>query len=332
MKILGIETSCDDTSVAIVEDGRKILANVISSQIDIHNAFGGVVPEIASRCHLEFIIPTIDEAFAKSDLTWDDIDAVACTNRPGLIGALIVGVSAAKAIALSKNIPLIGVHHLEGHIHANWLMDTEIEFPLVCLVVSGGHSDIIYMKDHGKYEIMARTRDDAAGECFDKSARALGLGYPGGPVIDKHAQNGEANIVFPKGHIDNSLDFSFSGLKTAVLRYIEKNPDYKVDDVCASLEKNICETLTKRTFEASKIKQTKQILVAGGVAANSMLQKMMKDKAAAKHLNICIPRPILCTDNAAMIASAAYFDFINGITSGLDLDAYANEPLQSNNI
>lgn len=332
MKILAIETSCDDTSVAIVEDGRKILANVISSQIDIHNAFGGVVPEIASRCHLELIIPTIEEAFTKSSLTWDDIDAVACTNRPGLIGALIVGVSAAKAIALSRNIPLIGVHHLEGHIHANWLMDTEIEFPLVCLVVSGGHSDIIYMKDHGKYEIMARTRDDAAGECFDKSARALGLGYPGGPLIDKHAQLGEANIVFPKGHIDNSLDFSFSGLKTAVMRYIEKNPDYNLDDVCASLEKNICETLAKRTFEASKIKQTKQILVAGGVAANSMLQKIMKEKAENKHLKICIPRPVLCTDNAAMIASAAYYDYMNGITSGLDLDAFANEPLQSNNL
>lgn len=332
MKILAIETSCDDTSVAIVEDGRKILANVISSQIDIHNAFGGVVPEIASRCHLELIISTIEEAFTKSSLTWDDIDAVACTNRPGLIGALIVGVSAAKAIALSRNIPLIGVHHLEGHIHANWLMDTEIEFPLVCLVVSGGHSDIIYMKDHGKYEIMARTRDDAAGECFDKSARALGLGYPGGPLIDKHAQLGEANIVFPKGHIDNSLDFSFSGLKTAVMRYIEKNPDYNLDDVCASLEKNICETLAKRTFEASKIKQTKQILVAGGVAANSMLQKIMKEKAENKHLKICIPRPVLCTDNAAMIASAAYYDYMNGITSGLDLDAFANEPLQSNNL
>ena len=328
MKILGIETSCDDTSCAIVEDGRKILANVISSQIDIHNAFGGVVPEIASRCHLEFLIPTIEEAFAKSGLGWDDIDAVACTNRPGLIGALIVGVSAAKAIALSKNIPLIGVHHLEGHIYANFLMETEIIFPAVCLVVSGGHSDIIYMKDHGKYEIMARTRDDAAGECFDKSARALGLGYPGGPIIDKYAQKGNPKaIVFPKGHIDNSLDFSFSGLKTAVLRYIEKNPDYVVEDVCASLEKNICETLTKRLFEVSKIKQTKQVLVAGGVAANSMLQKMMREKAESKHVNISIPRPILCTDNAAMIASAAYFNYENGLMSGLDLDAYANEPL-----
>ena len=331
MKILGIETSCDDTSVAIVENGRNLLSNVISSQIDVHNAFGGVVPEIASRCHLEFIILTIEEAFKKSNLTWEDIDAVACTNRPGLIGSLIVGVSAAKAIAMSKNIPLIGVHHLEGHIHANWLMDTEIEFPLVCLVVSGGHSDIIYMKDHGKYEIMARTRDDAAGECFDKSARALGLGYPGGPVIDKYAQKGDSKaILFPKGHIDNSLDFSFSGLKTAVLRYIEKNPDYNVEDVCASLEKNICETLSNRTFECSKIKQVNQVLVAGGVAANSMLQKMMKEKAACKKINICIPRPILCTDNAAMIAAAAYFNYENGLSDGLDLDAYANEPLHSN--
>lgn len=331
MKILAIESSCDDTSVAIVEDGRKLLANVISSQVDVHKAFGGVVPEIASRCHLEYLIPTLDEAFEKSGLVWDDIDAVACVNRPGLIGALIVGVSAAKAIAQSRNIPLIGVHHLEGHIHANWLMDTEIEFPCICLVVSGGHSDIIYMKGHGKYEIMARTRDDAAGECFDKSARALGLGYPGGPIIDKYAQQGNAKAIqFPKGHIDNSLDFSFSGLKTAVMRYIEKNPDYCVEDVCASLEKNICETLAKRTFEASKIKQTKQILVAGGVAANSMLQKIMKEKAAAKGLKICIPRPILCTDNAAMTASAAYYCYMNGISSGLDLDAIANEPLMSN--
>ena len=331
MKILAIETSCDDTSVAIVEDGRKVLANVISSQIDIHNAFGGVVPEIASRCHLEFIIPALDEAFGKSGLGWENIDAVACTNRPGLIGSLIVGVSAAKAIALSRNIPLIGVHHLEGHLYANWLMGEEISFPLVCLIVSGGHSDIIYMKDHGKYEIMARTRDDAAGECFDKSARALGLGYPGGPVIDRYAKNGnEKAILFPKGHIDNSLDFSFSGLKTAVLRYIEKTPDYSVADVCASLERNICETLTKRTFEASKIKQTKQILVAGGVAANSMLQRMMKNKAEAKGLNICIPKPVLCTDNAAMIGAAAYFNYMNGLCDGLDLDAFANEPLASN--
>ena len=331
MKILAIETSCDDTSVAIVEDGRKILANVISSQIDIHNAFGGVVPEIASRCHLEFLIPTIEEAFNKSDLQWDDIDAVACTNRPGLIGALIVGVSAAKAIALSKNIPLIGVHHLEGHIYANWLMDEEILFPCVCLVVSGGHSDIIYMTGHGRYEIMARTRDDAAGECFDKSARALGLGYPGGPLIDKHAQKGNPKaIVFPKGRIDNSLDFSFSGLKTAVLRYIEKNPDYVLEDVCASLEKDICDVLVKRTFEVSKMKQCKQILVAGGVAANSMLQRQMRERAQAKKVNICIPRPILCTDNAAMVASAAYFNIQNGLSSGLDLDAIANEPLMSN--
>ncbi|MBQ7257405.1 MAG: tRNA (adenosine(37)-N6)-threonylcarbamoyltransferase complex transferase subunit TsaD [Abditibacteriota bacterium] len=330
MKILGIETSCDDTSVAIVEDGRKILANVISSQIDIHNAFGGVVPEIASRCHLEFLIPTIEEALEKASLTMDDIDAVACTNRPGLIGALIVGVSAAKAIALSKNIPLIGIHHLEGHIYANWLMDEEIIFPCVCLVVSGGHSDIIYMKDHGQYEIMARTRDDAAGECFDKSARALGLGYPGGPIIDKYAQKGNPKaIIFPKGRIDNSLDFSFSGLKTAVLRYIEKNPDYVLEDVCASLEKDICDVLVKRTFEVSKIKQTKQILVAGGVAANSMLQRMMRERAEAKRVNICIPKPILCTDNAAMVASAAFFNYERGLSSGLDLDAIANEPLMS---
>lgn len=330
MKILGIETSCDDTSVAIVEDGRKILANVISSQIDIHNAFGGVVPEIASRCHLEFLIPTIEEALEKASLTMDDIDAVACTNRPGLIGALIVGVSAAKAIALSKNIPLIGIHHLEGHIYANWLMDEEIIFPCVCLVVSGGHSDIIYMKDHGQYEIMARTRDDAAGECFDKSARALGLGYPGGPIIDKYAQKGNPKaIIFPKGRIDNSLDFSFSGLKTAVLRYIEKNPDYVLEDVCASLEKDICDVLTKRTFEVSKIKQTKQVLVAGGVAANSMLQRMMRERAEAKRVNICIPKPILCTDNAAMVASAAFFNYERGLSSGLDLDAIANEPLMS---
>ena len=328
MNILGIETSCDDTSVAIVEDGRKILSNVISSQIDIHNAFGGVVPEIASRCHLEFLIPTIEEAFENASLGWDDIDAVACTNRPGLIGALIVGVSAAKAIALSKNIPLIGVHHLEGHIYANWLMDEEIIFPCVCLVVSGGHSDIIYMKDHGQYEIMARTRDDAAGECFDKSARALGLGYPGGPIIDKYAQKGNPKaIIFPKGRIDNSLDFSFSGLKTAVLRYIEKNPDYVLEDVCASLEKDICDVLVKRTFEVSKIKRSKQILVAGGVAANSMLQRMMKERAKEKRVNICIPKPILCTDNAAMVASAAFFNFENGLSSGLDLDAIANEPI-----
>jgi len=331
MKILAIETSCDETSVAVVEDGVNILSNVISSQIDVHKAFGGVVPEIASRCHLEFLIPTINEALEIAKITLDDIDAVACVNRPGLIGALIVGVAAAKAIALAKNIPLIGVHHLEGHIYANWLMKEEINFPLVCLVVSGGHSDIIYMKDHGKYEIMARTKDDAAGECFDKCARALGLGYPGGPLIDKAAKEGDPkSIVFPKGKIENSFDFSFSGLKTAVLRYIQKNPDFNVNDVSASLQKNICDTLAKRTFEISKIKRAKQVLIAGGVAANSELQATMRRIAEEKGIDICIPRPILCTDNAAMVASAAFFNYQNGLCDSLDLDCRASEPLTSN--
>ena len=330
MKILAIETSCDETSVAVVEDGVNILSNVISSQIDIHKAFGGVVPEVASRHHLELIIPTMDEALEKAGLTLDDIDAVACVNRPGLIGALIIGVAAAKAIALSKGIPLIGVHHLEGHIYANWLSGDKIEFPLVCAVISGGHSDIIYMKDHGDYQIMARTRDDAAGECFDKTARAMGLGYPGGPLIDKSAKEGDPkSIVFPKGRVEDSLDFSFSGLKTAVLRYIQKNPDFSVNDVAASLQNNICNTLVKRTFKIAKIKKVKQVLVAGGVAANSQLQSLMRETAEDYYFKISIPKPILCTDNAAMVASAAYFNYQNGLTDGLDLDCFASEPISS---
>jgi len=328
MKILGIETSCDETSAAVVENGKTILSNIISSQIDIHKAFGGVVPEIASRHHVELVIPTVNEALEKANLKIDDIDAVACVNRPGLIGALIIGVATAKAIALSKNIPLIGIHHLEGHIYANWLMEQEIIFPLICSVISGGHSDIIYMKDHGQYEIMVRTRDDAAGECFDKTARAMNLGYPGGPIIDKTAKTGNENAIkFPKAKLENSFDFSFSGLKTAVIRYVEKNPNYNINDLAASLQKNICETLTDRTFEIAKIKKVRQILVAGGVAANSKLQTLMKETAEKKNYKICIPHPILCTDNAAMIASAAYYNYENGIVSGLDLDCFASEPI-----
>ncbi|MBR4748203.1 MAG: tRNA (adenosine(37)-N6)-threonylcarbamoyltransferase complex transferase subunit TsaD [Abditibacteriota bacterium] len=328
MKILAIETSCDETSAAVVEDGCRLLSNVISSQIDIHKAFGGVVPEVASRRHLELVIPTVTEALDKASLTLDDIDAVACVNRPGLIGALVVGVAAAKAIALGKGIPLIGVHHLEGHIYANWLSGEDITFPLVCAVVSGGHSDVIYMKDHGQYEIMARTRDDAAGECFDKTARAMGLGYPGGPAIDKAAAKGDPKAVrLPKGRIDDSLDFSFSGLKTAVIRYIDKNPDYNVNDLAASLQANVVNTLADRIFDIAKMKRVDRIMVAGGVAANSYLQKTMKERAARLNFRVSVPPPILCTDNAAMVGAAAWFRYMAGEDSGLDLDAKASEPI-----
>jgi len=329
MRILGIETSCDETSAAVVEDGRTILSNVIASQVDLFQRFGGVVPEVASRRHVELVNPVVQQALDEAGCSFGDLGTVAVINRPGLIPALIVGVSAAKAIAWAVGLPLIGVHHLEAHIYANFLVDPAIEFPVVCLIVSGGHSDIVYMTGHGEYQILARTRDDAAGEAFDKSARAMGFGYPGGPIIDKLAEQGNPEAVaFPRARLDKSLDFSFSGLKTAVVRYIERVGDRaSLPDVAASFQQAVVDVLVTNTLKAAEEKGVKRVLLAGGVAANRALQAQMRERGAELGIAVTAPPSELCTDNAAMAAAAGYYRFIRSDTSGLDLDAYASEPL-----
>ena len=329
MRILGIETSCDETSAAVVEDGRTILSNVIASQVDLFQRFGGVVPEVASRRHVELVNPVVQQALDEAGCSFGDLGAIAVINRPGLIPALIVGVSAAKAMAWAAGLPLIGVHHLEAHIYANFLVDPAIEFPVVCLIVSGGHSDIVYMTGHGEYQILARTRDDAAGEAFDKSARAMGFGYPGGPIIDKLAEQGNPEAVaFPRARLDKSLDFSFSGLKTAVIRYIERVGDRALlPDVAASFQQAVVDVLVTNTLKAAEEKGVKRVLLAGGVAANRALQAQMRERGAELGIAVTAPPSELCTDNAAMAAAAGYYRFIRSDTSGLDLDAYASEPL-----
>jgi len=329
MRILGIETSCDETSAAVVEDGRTILSNVIASQVDLFQRFGGVVPEVASRRHVELVNPVVQQALDEAGCSFGDLGAIAVINRPGLIPALIVGVSAAKAMAWAAGLPLIGVHHLEAHIYANFLVDPAIEFPVVCLIVSGGHSDIVYMTGHGEYQILARTRDDAAGEAFDKSARAMGFGYPGGPIIDKLAEQGNPEAVaFPRARLDKSLDFSFSGLKTAVVRYIERVGDRaSLPDVAASFQQAVVDVLVTNTLKAAEEKGVKRVLLAGGVAANRALQAQMRERGAELGIAVTAPPSELCTDNAAMAAAAGYYRFIRSDTSGLDLDAYASEPL-----
>ncbi|SET13634.1 tRNA (adenosine(37)-N6)-threonylcarbamoyltransferase complex transferase subunit TsaD [Anaerobranca gottschalkii] len=333
-KILAIETSCDETAVAIVEDGKKILANKVLSQIDIHKVFGGVVPEVASRHHLEGLLPLIDEGLKEAGCTLDDITAVAVTNGPGLIGALLVGLSLAKSLAYSINKPLIPVNHLAGHIYANFL-ENEVKFPLVALIVSGGHTDLIYMEKHLDFKIMGQTRDDAAGEAFDKIARALGLGYPGGPLVDKLAAKGNPlSISFPKAYLEkNSFDFSFSGLKSAVLNYLhnskQRGETIKIEDVCASFQKSVVDVLVDKTIECAKEKGVKEIIVAGGVSANSGLRKAFEDACSKEGFNLSIPSHSLCTDNAAMIGCAAYYLYKAGRIGDLDLNAYASMPLNS---
>jgi len=328
--VLGIETSCDETSAAIVKNGRFILSNIISSQIDLHKKYGGVVPEIASRKHVELIMPVINQAIEEAHIDINDINLVGVTYGPGLVGALLVGLSAAKALAFALNKPLIGVHHIEGHIAANYLEHHELEPPFVCLVASGGHSHIVYVKDYNTFEIMGQTRDDAAGEAFDKIARTLGLGYPGGPLIDKAAQNGNENAVdFPRVFFDGgSFDFSFSGLKTAVLNYTnsirQKGEEVCVEDISASFQKAVVDVLVENTISAARLKKVKIVTIAGGVAANSMLRSQMKETARKFGIDVFYPKPVLCTDNAAMIASAAYYEFINGTVSDLKLNAIPN--------
>jgi N6-L-threonylcarbamoyladenine synthase len=330
IKILAIESSCDETSAAVVENGRNVLSNVIYSQIDIHTLYGGVVPEIASRKHIEKVSQVIDSALRQAEVTLDDIDAVAVTYGPGLVGALLVGVGAAKAIAFAKDIPLVGVHHIEGHIAANYIENKELEPPFMCLVVSGGHTHLVKVKGYGEFDILGITRDDAAGEAFDKVARAIGLGYPGGPKIDKKAKEGNPEAIeFPRAKVGDSVyDFSFSGLKSAVLNYINqahmRNEEINEADVAASFQKAVTEVLTEHAIAATKEYNMSKLALAGGVASNSALRQSMKDACEKNGIELVYPSPILCTDNAAMIGAAGYYEYIKGTRHGWDLNAIPN--------
>jgi N6-L-threonylcarbamoyladenine synthase len=316
MKILGIESSCDETAAAVVEDGCRILANEVASQVDIHARYGGVVPEVASRQHLLAAIPVIRQALDTARTTWKDLSAIAVTHGPGLAGSLLVGVSVAKAIAMAQHLPLIGVNHLEAHIYANWLGGREPEFPLLCLIVSGGHTDLVLMSGNGIYTLLGRTRDDAAGEAFDKAARILGLGYPGGPAIDKAAQNGQPCLDLPRAWLSDNSDFSFSGLKTALYHLMTGGRISHVNDAAASFQEAVVEVLVGKTIAAARQQRVKQILLSGGVAANRLLrQRMVGDSP----IPVLIPEPKYCTDNAAMVAACGFFRY-QGNLSRLDLD------------
>ncbi|WP_051227016.1 tRNA (adenosine(37)-N6)-threonylcarbamoyltransferase complex transferase subunit TsaD [Butyrivibrio sp. MC2013] len=333
--ILAIESSCDETAAAVVRDGREVLSNIISSQIALHTVFGGVVPEIASRKHVEKINYCVREALKEAGLGLSDIDAIGVTYGPGLVGALLVGVSEAKSLSFAADIPLVGVHHIEGHISANYIENKELEPPFACLVVSGGHSHLVIVRDYGEYEIIGQTRDDAAGEAFDKVARAIGLGYPGGPKIDKAAKEGNPDAIsFPKANIEGAeYDFSFSGLKSAVLNYINiaqmQGEDYSKADLAASFQKAVVEVLTEHAVRAAREYGMKQLAIAGGVASNSSLRKSLEDACAREGIAFYSPSPVLCTDNAAMIGAAAYYEYQKGVRSGMDLNAVPNLPLGS---
>ncbi len=328
--ILAIESSCDETAAAVVKNGREVLSNIISSQIELHKLYGGVVPEIASRKHIEKINPVIREALAEAGMKLEDMDAIGVTYGPGLVGALLVGVAAAKAISYAKNIPLVGVHHIEGHISANYIENKDLEPPFLGMVVSGGHTHLVMVEDYGKYEILGKTRDDAAGEAFDKVARAIGLGYPGGPKIDKLAKEGNPRaIAFPRAHVaDAPLDFSFSGLKSSVLNYINscemKHQKICRADVAASFQAAVVDAIVSHTILAAKTYHIDKVALAGGVASNSALRQAMKEKCEAAGLKFYYPSPILCTDNAAMIGCAAYYEYLAGTRHGLDLNAVPN--------
>ena len=354
MLVLGIETSCDETAASVVEDGKKILSNVIASQVAIHRKFWGVVPEIASRKHLELINPVISEALSEAKISFSNLDGIAVTYGPGLVGALLVGLSTAKAIAYSNNLPFVGINHLEGHIYANYLEHPSLrgrgpsgsealKFPFLALIVSGGHSDLVYVKDHGIYEVLGRTRDDAPGEAFDKIAKFLKLGYPGGPIIDKLARKGDPKAIsFPRScfKTKETFDFSFSGIKTAVVNYVTKHRvqsqdliphrlstiDYRLStaDLSASFQEAVVDMLIKNTLRAAKLKGVKRIVLAGGVASNSRLRKRLREEAIARGMRLYYPREELCTDNAAMIACCGYYKLKERIESDLSLNAVAN--------
>ena len=336
MLILAIESSCDETAAAVVKDGRTVLSNVINTQIELHKKFGGVVPEVASRNHIKNIDSVIDEALCQAKVTFDDIDAVGVTYGPGLVGALLVGVSAAKAIAYALDKPLIPVHHIKGHIMANFIAHPELEPPFVCLVASGGHSHIVYVKSYTEFEILGRTRDDAAGEAFDKISRVLGLGYPGGPLIDKLAKEGNPHAVeFPRVRIDRDekcLDFSFSGVKTAVINHLhkleQKGEQYSKADIAASFQNAVTDVLCEHTVQAALLKNSRTIAIAGGVASNSQLREKMTAEGNKRGIDVIYPPPVLCTDNAAMIGCAAYYVYKSGVTADMTLNAVPSLPLE----
>ncbi len=341
--MLGIETSCDETAAAVLEGegpaeagAIRLRSNVVASQACLHRVFGGVVPEVASRRHVEMIIPTIDRALRDAGLTLGDISSVAATRGPGLVGAILVGLSAAKAIATACKVPFIGLNHTEAHIYANFVEHRDLEPPFLCLVVSGGHSDLVYLRDHGCLELMGRTRDDAAGEAFDKVARALGLGYPGGPAVDEAAKSGNPEAVrFPRAFLeDDSYDFSFSGLKTAVVNHVRRvratAAELSVPDIAASFQEAVVEVLVEKTMRAARDKGVRTVALAGGVASNSRLRAELARRAAEEGIKALYPSPDLCTDNAAMVACAGYFRLAHGETSSLDLPAVANLELDSN--
>ena len=328
--ILAIESSCDETASAVVKNGREVLSNVISSQIALHTLYGGVVPEIASRKHIEKINEVIQEALDQAGVKLSEIDAIGVTYGPGLVGALLVGVAEAKAISYAAGIPLVGVHHIEGHISANYIACKELEPPFICLVVSGGHTHLVVVRDYGKYEIIGKTRDDAAGEAFDKVARAIGLGYPGGPKIDRLAKEGNPDAIhFPRAKVEDApYDFSFSGVKSAVLNYLNgchmKGEPVVEADVAASFQKAVCDVLVEHAVQAVKDYGISKLALAGGVASNSALREAMKAACEKEGVSFYYPSPILCTDNVAMIGAAAYYEYINGVRSGLDLNAVPN--------
>ncbi len=335
--ILGIETSCDDTGAGVVLNGRSILSNVVSSQDSFHRRYGGVVPEIASRRHLEIVNPVIDEALAKAGVSLDELDGIAVSHGPGLVGSLLVGVSTAKALSFATDVPLLAVNHLEAHIYANFLTGAVLAFPLLCLVVSGGHTSLIYMWDHGEIQVLGRTRDDAAGEVFDKIARALDLGFPGGPVIDQLARQGDAGAFsFPRALLgdENNFDFSFSGVKTAVLNAIrretEKGCRVNVSDVAAAFQEAVVDVLVEKSVLAARKVEVRQFLLAGGVAANSDLRNRLRRSLEPEGIELVLPPAELCTDNGAMIAAAGYHNLLRGKRASWDLNALPNLGFEKN--
>lgn len=321
--IMGIESSCDETSVAIVKNGREVLSNCINSQIKIHEEYGGVVPEIASRCHTEVINGIMKQALKEANVTLDDIDAIAVTEGPGLVGALLVGVSYSKGLSYVTGKPLIAVNHIEGHIAGNYITHKDLKPPFLCLIISGGHTHLVNVKSYNDFEILGKTRDDAIGEAFDKVARVVGLGYPGGPKVDNLAKEGNPTIKLPVTHFEN-LDFSFSGIKTAVINLNHKDPNINKADLCASFQSAVTEMLLTNMKKAVELYSSDKIVIAGGVSRNSFIRSSFDNFAKELNIKVYYPEPILCTDNAAMIAASGYYNYINNERADLKLNAIPN--------
>lgn len=336
MRVLAIETSCDDTGAAVILDGKKILSNVVSSQVPIHQKYGGVVPELASRRHVESIVPIVKEALEMAELTLSEIDGIAVTQGPGLVGSLLVGLSFAKSLSFATGLPLVGVNHIEAHLSAIFLEEKPPRFPFIGLVVSGGHTSLFRVDGFGKYRRLGQTRDDAAGEAFDKVAKLLGLGYPGGPIIDELSKMGNPKAIrFPRASLGkNSFDFSFSGIKTAVVNYVKSHPaasegysEAHIPDIVASFQEAVVEVLVKKTLQAAQHEQLKRIVLSGGVAANRLLREKTEEEASRQKLRVYIPSPFFCTDNAAMVGVVGYEYLKRGIRADLSLNAFSNLPL-----